>query len=123
MAKVLVVEDDSYLRFLFGEVVEELGHTAVPAENGLAALEWALENPDLDMILTDVIMPEMNGQDMVKRIKQMPDLGSVPILFISGIVDPDDIEEMMDGESVEFAHKPLSEGKIREFIERNASRV
>jgi CheY-like chemotaxis protein len=118
MAKVLVVEDDDNVRALICEWVEDLGHQVLPAENGLVALGIAEKNRDLALILTDMVMPEMDGQEMIKRIRTMEGMADIPVLIISGIVGPKEIREVLERGTTEFQTKPLEGDRIREFIDR-----
>lgn len=68
MAKVLVVEDSAAVRLAVTEVIEQAGHTVTSAENGRVAIE-ILENESFDLIVTDVLMPEADGLEVIKATR------------------------------------------------------
>ena len=83
MAKILVVDDEPDERFLVGRVLKKQGHEVTVAENGAAGLkaaqEWA---PDL--VVTDVMMPVMDGVELIRRLRSDPATAGIPILAASG---------------------------------------
>lgn len=80
--KVLVVEDFDPLRTLIAEVIQHAGWTVVEAANGNAARQRLEEGP-FDLILTDLVLPDMNGTDLLQEIRSR--LGEqVPICVVSG---------------------------------------
>lgn len=68
MAKVLVVEDSAAVRLAVTEVIEQAGHAVVEAENGRIAIE-ILERESFDLIVTDVLMPEVDGVEVIKAVR------------------------------------------------------
>jgi two-component system chemotaxis response regulator CheY len=81
MAKVLVVEDSPAVRLAMVDVLEGLGHTVVETENGRIAIERLDEGP-FDLVLTDVLMPEVDGIEVIKAVRRVhPD---TRILAVSG---------------------------------------
>ncbi len=83
---VLVVEDEPVVAALVKQALESEGYLVLEARNGAAALRlFRKDGKDVDLILTDVIMPVMNGPELVTRIlENRPDL---PALFMSGYAD------------------------------------
>ncbi|MBP2291593.1 response regulator [Azospirillum rugosum] len=68
MAKVLVVEDSAAVRLAVTEVIEQAGHTVSSAENGRVAIEL-LQGETFDLIVTDVLMPEADGLEVIKEAR------------------------------------------------------
>jgi CheY-like chemotaxis protein len=82
VAKILVVDDEPAIRNLLIEVLEDEGHVVVAAPNGRTALDLAArERPDL--VLTDVMMPEIDGLEMLRRLQAAPELAGVPVVLMS----------------------------------------
>lgn len=80
MFQILVVEDDSELRELFCTVLEEHGYTPVPVSDGIAAFDM-LDNMHIDLIISDIMMPRMDGFELIKTLR---DAGyHMPILVIT----------------------------------------
>jgi CheY-like chemotaxis protein len=83
MARILVVDDEPDERFLVGRTLRKQGHDVTVAENGAAGLkaaqEWA---PDL--VVTDIMMPVMDGVEFIRRLRADAALAGIPILAASG---------------------------------------
>lgn len=83
---VLLVEDEPGVRALAEVVLRKLGYTVLVAENGSAALRiWEESRGAIDVVLTDVIMPRMNGSELANRLREMNP--RLKILFMSGYTD------------------------------------
>jgi CheY-like chemotaxis protein len=81
--RILVVEDESVVRSLVCRALEEAGYQVLQAPNGAAALDYVLANPgQIDLVLSDVVMPRLNGLELMARLRdQVPRL---PVLLMSG---------------------------------------
>ena len=82
MAKVLIVDDEQSLLFLLQQIVEEQGHNVLLAENGEQALQ-AVEKESPELIITDVMMPVMDGYQLLTQVKTRPDLCETKVVLIS----------------------------------------
>ncbi len=119
---ILFVEDEETLRNMAGKILKKHGYTVIQAGNGRAALEMMAEpgNSKIDLLVTDVIMPEMNGKALSKKlIDKYPHL---KVLFISGYTDNVIVHHGVIDEEVEFLQKPFSlqslVQKVRDVLER-----
>jgi CheY-like chemotaxis protein len=82
--KVLVVEDQADAREMLEVILGDEGYSVITTEDGLAGLELAQrERPDI--IITNLNMPNLDGVEMVKRLRQQQDLSDVPIVVLSAI--------------------------------------
>lgn len=68
MAKILIVDDDLALRGLLRETLEIMGHTVTEAPDGAAALRWLGRESPPDLVITDILMPEKDGIEMIREI-------------------------------------------------------
>lgn len=82
MSRILIVEDTPLMRDTLVDVLGELGHQAVTAENGAEAVEMIAAGQAFDVIITDIIMPEMDGIEAILEIQTMRP--ETPIIAISG---------------------------------------
>jgi CheY-like chemotaxis protein len=83
MARILVVDDEPDERFLVGRALRKQGHDVTVAENGAAGLKAAQEwVPDL--IVTDIMMPVMDGVEFIRRLRDDPAVAGIPVLAASG---------------------------------------
>ncbi|BCB95187.1 hypothetical protein JZK55_01090 [Dissulfurispira thermophila] len=83
--KILLVDDDPFVREMIGVILESEGYDVVSCENGRDALNAVTVNSDLDLIITDINMPEMNGYELIDRIRKSG--FTLPVLALSGIDD------------------------------------
>jgi two-component system chemotaxis response regulator CheY len=82
--KLLVVEDNASVREMFAIALSEAGFSVITAEDGYAGLDRARrERPDL--ILTDLEMPNLDGIQMIQRLRQEPELQRIPVLVLSAV--------------------------------------
>ena len=114
--KILVVDDNEDNRFLLVGFLEPMGFELKEAENGAIAIETA-QTFQPDAILTDLVMPVMDGKEMIAKIKQHPQLKDIPIFMISAnsqtIVQPDEVN------CDEFLPKPLDLEKLLDLLENH----
>jgi len=82
--RILVVDDEEAARQLVAEVLEAAGHTAIPAGDGQEALKL-LESTEIAAVILDLMMPRMNGFDLLFRMKETPRLANIPVVVLTGI--------------------------------------
>jgi len=89
--KVLLVEDTPFFRILLRSYLDERGMEVVEAVNGQAAMQKLEEDPEFDLVLTDIQMPIMNGFELVSKIKSDPRLSHIPVMAITALDNPQSI--------------------------------
>jgi CheY-like chemotaxis protein len=104
--KILVVDDESNMRFLMRMVFEGEGFEVVEAHHGAAALERLQEDPRPDLVVTDLMMPVMGGRELVGRLRANPETAEIPILVVSANANAD-----VDGADV-VIQKPFHPGAL-----------
>jgi two-component system cell cycle sensor histidine kinase/response regulator CckA len=104
---VLVVEDEDSVRELVRQILEENGHAVITARHGRDALLTAeRDERPIDLLVTDVVMPEMNGGELVERLQaQRPGL---KVLYISGYTNDEVLRRGVPGSTASFLHKPFT---------------
>lgn len=90
MFKVLVVDDDFDCRTMVKTILESSGYEALDAASGPIALEL-LKSTTVDLIVLDIMMPEMTGYDVVVRLKQRPETQNIPVVMLTAKGDPEDL--------------------------------
>ncbi len=106
---ILLAEDDAVLRKLLCTVLKEHGYTPIEAEDGSDAVRKALQN-EIDMVITDVVMPKMNGWEAYQQIiKAKPHL---PTLFMSGYTDDIIHRKGVLDEGLNFLPKPITPAQL-----------
>lgn len=90
---VLYVEDEQDVREFTSKTISTIVNKVVVAENGKEGLEKFYENPDLNLILTDINMPKMGGLDMCAKIRETDE--EIPIVITSAHSDPDFLKKLL----------------------------
>lgn len=107
MKKVLVVEDTAVLREEIVDILNMEGYKTVEADNGLKGLNMAkTEEPDI--IVSDILMPKMDGYQMLKELQKDSIIDNIPFIFLSAKTDRIDIREGMNLGAEDYLVKPLS---------------
>lgn len=112
---ILLVEDENIVRAITSEVLERLGYKILEAENGEEAMERASTyEGEIHLLLTDVIMPKMNGKDLAVKLATLrPDMR---ILFMSGYNEDIVSEKGVLNEGIHYINKPFSPARIAKKI-------
>jgi PAS domain S-box-containing protein len=118
---ILVVEDDADLRAYVSELLRDLNYRVVPASSAQAALTILLqEEPKVDLLLTDVVMPGINGRELGRRAQQIRP--GIKILYMTGYSRNAVVHQGRLDEGVELLEKPISQAKLalrlREMLDR-----
>ena len=105
MPRILIVDDEPDLRGMVRLLLELEGYEVVEAHHGAAALQRLGEGP-VDLLITDVMMPVMNGHELIDRVRADPDRGSLPIVVLSA--SPHNVE-LAD----QVMRKPFAPAELR----------
>jgi diguanylate cyclase len=106
-AQRAVVADEDLGRLLLSEAVSQLGLITDAVGDGAAALR-AAQQPNVGLVLLDVDMPNMNGYDVCRRLRNIPQLDTVPIIIVTGHEDRDAIEQAFQAGATDFISKPVN---------------
>ncbi len=118
---LLIVEDEADVRdFLMNELGEK--YSIVMAENGL--LGWHKVNQhEPDLVISDVMMPEMNGFVLCEKIKSTPETCHIPVILLTALGDNDNVIKGLEFRADDYISKPFSprnlELRVEKFIENN----
>ncbi len=108
---ILLVEDEDMVRAVAERALTRQGYTVMTAENGEAALDLLNRNGRPDLLISDVVMPTMDGPTMVRHVRdRYPDL---PIIFMSGYAE-EQLRKSIDLDNVAFLPKPFSVQQLAE---------
>lgn len=110
--KILIVEDNVMNAELLKEVLEQIGQSAVIANKGNIALDL-LKEEKFDLILLDIMMPELNGFEVIKILKNNPKTAEIPVIFITALNDIKDIVEGLDLGSYGYITKPYNVEELK----------
>jgi len=105
--KVLVVDDSAIMRKVIEQILEMLGHESVPATHGLDAFEKLKEHADVRLILLDWNMPEMNGIEFLRAIKDRPGLSEIPVIMLTTESERRKMIEAIEAGAKHYLTKPF----------------
>jgi CheY-like chemotaxis protein len=116
--KILIADDNASDRLLLSKIISKQGHEVIQAENGKLAIDCYVKySPDI--ILMDVIMPEMDGKEAAKEIKQLAGEDLIPIIFLTSLIDAQSLADCLESGD-DFLSKPYNhiilKAKIDAFV-------
>lgn len=110
--KILVVDDDMRNIFALTSVLEEKGLKVVVGRNGKEGIKKLNENSDIDLILMDIMMPEMDGYTAIRQIREQGKFQKTPIIAITAKAMKDDKQKCIDSGADEYLTKPIDMDKF-----------
>jgi len=120
MKKVLIVDDSSTMRRIIMRSLRQAGlqaDTILEAENGAQGLATVNADPDIELVFSDVNMPEMNGLEFVKSVRATRDAKSLPIVMISSEGSESFIQQAIDCGANGYVTKPFTPESIKQRLE------
>ena len=113
---ILIAEDNVFNMKLIRDTLEFQGYKVVEAQNGKIALNKIIElKSSIDLILMDVQMPEMDGLEVIRRIKADDSTKNIPVIVISAHAMENDIKKARDAGCIEYITKPIN---LIDFIKK-----
>ncbi len=116
--RVLVIDDDARNVFAITSTLELHGMTVTEAPNGRKGIEALLTADDTDLILMDVMMPEMDGYTTMNKIRQMPAFATLPIIAVTARAMPGDREKSIAAGASDYVTKPVDTDELLACMER-----
>lgn len=113
--KVLLVDDDRFMRMLATAALRPLGCEIVEARDGEEALALALEHRP-DVILLDVVLPKLDGFEVLERLRAMPELAETSIVMVTTAGLPAEIQHGAEGGVDGYVIKPFDNTALREKV-------
>jgi CheY-like chemotaxis protein len=114
--RILVVEDDVRNIFALSSVLEPLGGSIMIARNGREALNRLASQPQPDIVLMDIMMPEMDGIEAMQEIRKQPALRDLPIIALTAKAMPDDQQRCLAAGANDYITKPIDVDKLVSLI-------
>jgi class 3 adenylate cyclase len=113
--KILVVDDNASNRGLLLRRLEREGHQPIEARSGRQALQ-ILDGEDVDLILLDLMMPDMNGLQVLERLKGSKRLRDIPVIMISGLQETGSVIRCIEAGAEDYLPKPFDQVLLRARI-------
>jgi CheY-like chemotaxis protein len=105
--KVLIVDDDMRNIFSLTSALEQHGMQVIFAENGLEGIEKLKANPDVDVMLVDIMMPEMDGYETMREIRKMARYRDLPLVAVTAKAMKGDREKCLEAGATDYVSKPV----------------
>jgi CheY-like chemotaxis protein len=121
MAKILLVDDDRDLAGLTKTILAKKGHEVFVAHDAHRGIEQAIKQKP-DLIFMDIMLPEVSGAEAVKRLKRIPDLAAIPVVFLTALISTEEesLEETgitIDGLNYRTLGKPYEIDGLLNMVE------
>jgi CheY-like chemotaxis protein len=120
--RVLVVDDSALNRMLLARALESEGHVATTAYDGREALEILERDAGaFDVVLLDIVMPEVDGYETLARIKGNPATGALPVIVVSDVDDASSVVRCIEMGATDYLPKPFNAGILRARLNASLS--
>lgn len=114
--KVLLVDDDHInLKVLIDTLTQE-GYFIIAVDSGRAVFEQIKKHPDVDIVILDIMMPEMSGYEVCQQLRRSYPLSELPILMLTAAIRPEDMIAAFQSGANDFLHKPLDASELKTRI-------
>ncbi|WDE09704.1 HAMP domain-containing protein [Thalassomonas haliotis] len=114
--KILIVDDDARNIFTLTSVFEAHQSITLYAESGKQALEALQQNPDIEIVLMDIMMPEMDGYETMRHIRAMPAFKGLPIIAVTAKAMQEDRQKCLDAGASDYIVKPIDTEQLLSLV-------
>ncbi|MDM8536369.1 HAMP domain-containing protein [Desulfobacterales bacterium HSG17] len=114
--KVLVVDDEMRNIFAITAVLERENLEIIYAESGKEAIDLLNNNPDIDIMLLDIMMPEMDGFEVIKQVRENDRFKSLPVIAVTAKTMPGDREKCLQAGATDYISKPINNANLVSVI-------
>jgi tubulin-specific chaperone A len=109
---ILLTDDDMRNVFAITNTLEEKGMNVLVAKNGMEALECLDSRPDVDLVLMDIMMPEMDGYEAIRQIRKKDNLKKLPIIALTAKAMKGDRSKCIEAGANDYLAKPVDTEKL-----------
>lgn len=121
-SRVLLVDDDEYVRDVMEMILEGVGHSVNATGNGFEALRW-LEEQSYDLLISDLKMPEIDGPTLYREVLARWPSGGPHVLFVSGFAEMSGYEAALKALDVPVLFKPFTLDELCDAVNRALATV
>mgnify|MGYP000129696595 CR=1 FL=1 len=114
---ICIVEDNKPIRKLFCTLLAKAGFSTIDFENGRSALEWIKNNTPV-CVLLDILLPDINGTELLTLIRELPNGKKIPIISVTGLAQSDDKKSFLDLGFEMYISKPVNTSTFAEEVQK-----
>lgn len=118
--RVLVVDDEQITRILIESILDRKGYDVITLPSGKDALKFLKDDMDIDVILLDIMMPELDGFGVLKAMKEMPDASNIKVIMLTAMSQVDDKVKAFTSGASDYLLKPFEKEELIARIEMQA---
>lgn len=116
--KILIADDERINRKILSELLEE-DHEVIIAKDGNQVIKRVENSDDIDLIILDIIMPNLDGYEVLKRLKESDNTKDIPVIFITGLRSMDDEEKGLKLGATDYIIKPFHPSIVKLRVENH----
>ena len=117
MKTVLIIEDNQDIRENTAEILELLGLTVISADNGSRGISMAIDSRP-DIILCDIMMPDLDGYEVIKQLKGNPVTAPIPFIYVTASGEKNEVKLAMDLGANGYVRKPFDAKELTQAIDK-----
>ena len=117
---ILIVDDDKRNTFALSSYLGELGITIQTSASGLEALDMLTNSHEIDLVLMDMMMPEMDGFETIERMRSNPLINKLPVISVTAQAMIGDREKCLEAGASEYVSKPVN---MKELLQKMATLI
>ena len=114
--KIIIIDDDPTTRKVIAASVTRLGHVTIEARDGKHAWEMLWDNRDIGLVITDMMMPDMDGRELIQILRGNADFADLPVIIVSGISTEESVQDLLDFGNCQFLPKPVDTKALKASI-------
>jgi DNA-binding response OmpR family regulator len=114
---ILIVDDDADLLHILSLLLKRLGVEVKRTTSASMALQWLKETDRVDLIILDLKLPDMDGTEVLRQIRDNPDLDQVPVMILSAKGDPATIRQVLNSGADDYLTKPYHPSNLLAHVE------
>lgn len=115
---ILIVDDEPVARAMISYILNKHHYKITEAESGPQALELLQNDPTIELMMLDRMMPEMSGLDVLEKMRALPQLSHIPVIMLTGHAERDHVKTATIYGAFDVIYKPVEEILLIKLIER-----
>jgi len=115
--KICIIEDNTPIRKLFSTILKKSGFDTIDFSDGKPALEW-LENNKAEAVITDILLPDLSGTEILSIIRSKPDGNHVPMIAVTGFAKSNDREQFLNIGFDSYISKPINAATFADDVRK-----